>query len=553
MKIWKRDNEMNAIPDTLFEDELSKSNGGEASVGQNEMHFTPREDGETDVEQSNQRNGSVKEIGEEVKVSDDMKSAITLDRYLSDHCPILLRESKYDYGLILFDFFHFWVEVDGFEKLVKETWSEAPVDASNAMLNLMKKLKYLKKKIRAWNNDMRKNSKNSKLMFKAELSEFDSVIEKGDRENKFLSHFKYRFEIPQEARLNLNMEFSCKLTSIQQSDLEIKVSEEEIKRAVWDCGVDKSLGPDRFNFGLHRYFWKLIETDVVAAMKYFFQYGSIPKGFNSSFIALILKIPDAKMVKDFRPISLIESLYKIIAKILANRLVVVPGDAVNEAQLAFVVDRQILDGPFILNELFQWCKSKKKHSFIFKVDFEKAYDSVHWDYLDDVLKFFGFGDRWCGWIQGCLRSSWGSVIVNGSPTEKFQFFKGLCINMSKSKLMGIFVDEEKVDQATAKIRIYSVSFFNGADLGGKKSIWVKCNNVLASKEKGGLGVSILYALNRALMFKWIWRFITQRSSLWARVIKAIHGDDGKIGKNLKRRYPSIWRDIVQEMEVFKKQ
>nr|GFB80669.1 RNA-directed DNA polymerase, eukaryota, reverse transcriptase zinc-binding domain protein [Tanacetum cinerariifolium]GFB80702.1 RNA-directed DNA polymerase, eukaryota, reverse transcriptase zinc-binding domain protein [Tanacetum cinerariifolium]GFB80724.1 RNA-directed DNA polymerase, eukaryota, reverse transcriptase zinc-binding domain protein [Tanacetum cinerariifolium] len=68
---------------------------------------------------------------------------------------------------------------------------------------------------------------------------------------------------------------------------------------------------------------------------------------------------------------------------------------------------------------------EEKHSFIFKVDFEKAYDSVRWDYIDDVLKKFGFGERWCAWIQECLRSSWGSILVNGSLTDKFQFFKGL--------------------------------------------------------------------------------------------------------------------------------
>ncbi|GKA16526.1 hypothetical protein Tco_0696273 [Tanacetum coccineum] len=111
--------------------------------------------------------------------------------------------------------------------------------------------------------------------------------------------------------------------------------------------------------------------------------------------------------------------------------------------------------------------------------------------------------------------------------------------------MSIFKVPMNVLQRMESIRCH---FFNGADLGGKKSIWVKWNNMLACKEKGGLGVSSLYALNRALMFKWIWRFITQRSSLWARVIKAIHGDDGKIGKNSISGYPSIWCDIVQEME-----
>ncbi|GJW14473.1 hypothetical protein Tco_0018606 [Tanacetum coccineum] len=94
-----------------------------------------------------------------------------------------------------------------------------------------------------------------------------------------------------------------------------------------------------------KYFY---ENDVMEAVSYFFQHGSFPKGGNSSFIALIPKTQNANMVKDFRPISLIGSLYKIIAKILANRLVVLMGDIVSDVQLAFVADRQILDDPFML-------------------------------------------------------------------------------------------------------------------------------------------------------------------------------------------------------------
>ncbi|GKA85174.1 RNA-directed DNA polymerase, eukaryota, reverse transcriptase zinc-binding domain protein [Tanacetum coccineum] len=184
----------------------------------------------------------------------------------------------------------------------------------------------------------------------------------------------------------------------------------------------------------------------------------LSKGCNSSFIALIPKTPEAKMVKDFRPISLIGSLYKIIAKILANRLVVVLGDIVNEVQSAFVADRQILDGPFILNEVLQWCKLKKKYSFILKIDFEKAYDSVRWDYLDDVLRKIGFGEKWCGWIQECLRSFWGSVLVNGSPTEEFQFFKGLKQGNPLSPFIFILVMESL--HISFK-RVMDAGMFNG--------------------------------------------------------------------------------------------
>nr|GEV07100.1 RNA-directed DNA polymerase, eukaryota, reverse transcriptase zinc-binding domain protein [Tanacetum cinerariifolium] len=96
-------------------------------------------------------------------------------------------------------------------------------------------------------------------------------------------------------------------------------------------------------------------------------------------------------------------------------------------------------------------------------------------------------------------------------------------------------------------------FFNGVDIHSKKLSWVRWKNVMASKDKGGLRVSSLFALNQALMFKWVWRFISQSSSLWAMVIKALHGEDGKICKKVKSTYPSIWLNIIHEVELLKLQ
>ncbi|GJW23891.1 RNA-directed DNA polymerase, eukaryota [Tanacetum coccineum] len=425
--------------------------------------------------------------------------AITLERYLSDHRPILLRESHFDYGPTSFRFFHYWIDMEGFSKVVEDAWREGPCDEANATMNMMMKLKFLKMKIREWNKENMFNMKNVKAKHKEELEALEEIIDKGngnevvvnkrmevvntlqkidkihsfemaqkakvnwsiegdentsffhgmlnkkrrqqnirgimiDRiwidypirvKDEFFQHFSSRFDKPNARRAHIEMRYPKTITCDQQADLERDVSNEEIKRAVWDCGTDKSPGVDGFSFGFYRQFWYLIENDVYGAVKYFFTYGVIPKGCNSSFIALIPKSPGANTVKDFRPISLIGSVYKIIAKILANRLVGVLGDIVNEVQYAFIVDRHILDGPFILNEVLQWCKKEIKQSLIFKVDFEKAYDSVWWDFLDDILKKFGFGEKWCKWIQSCLRSSRGSIIINGSPTKEFQFFKCL--------------------------------------------------------------------------------------------------------------------------------
>ncbi|GJW94864.1 RNA-directed DNA polymerase, eukaryota [Tanacetum coccineum] len=172
----------------------------------------------------------------------------------------------------------------------------------------------------------------------------------------------------------------------------------KIKKADWECGTNKSPGPGGFSFEFFQKYWNIVDKDV---------------------------IHDAKVVKDFCPISLIGSMYKIIDKILANRPSFVMLDLISDDQTTFVANPQILDGPFILNELISWCKLKKVKTMIFKVDFEKAFDYVGWDYLDDVLKSFGFGDKWCSWISSCLNSAKGLVLVNGSPTSEFKFHKGL--------------------------------------------------------------------------------------------------------------------------------
>ncbi|GKB59215.1 RNA-directed DNA polymerase, eukaryota [Tanacetum coccineum] len=426
-------------------------------------------------------------------------SAITLERFLSDHRPILLWEINFNYGPTPFRFFHHWIELDGFSNFVSDVWKSAPGVKDNGIKNMAGKLKYLKGKIREWIKSSKEKGNNDSVRFKEELRVLDEKIDKKDGSNElvqrrtdlikdinhldqirsmdlaqkskvkwaiegdensrffhgilnkkhnqmairgvmvdgewiddpmnvkreFFNHFRDRFSKPVDHRISIEMQYPKQLSYEQQADLERMVTKEELKAAVWDCGTDKSPGPDGFTFGFYRHFWSIVEKDVFEAVHHFFVYGDIPKGCNASFITLIPKISAANMVNDFRPISLIGSIYKIIAKILANRLVGVLDELVNEVQSAFIVNRQILDGPFILNEMLQWCKSKKKQSLIFKVDFEKAYDSVRWDFLDEVLSKFGFGSIWRKWIQVCLNSSRGSILINGSPTEEFQFYKGL--------------------------------------------------------------------------------------------------------------------------------
>ncbi|GJY98751.1 RNA-directed DNA polymerase, eukaryota [Tanacetum coccineum] len=426
-------------------------------------------------------------------------SALCLDRHLSDHRPILLKENSYDFGPTPFRIFHSWFSMEGFDSFVESTWKSMHVTDSNGLVRMKKKLQLLKSAIKVWIKETKARSYEKKINILQNLSEADKSIDRGlgneeiilkrtkllkelqelnyldaseisqkakvrwsiegDENTKyfhgilnkkrsqlairgtlvngewisnpvgvkreFYSHFKNQFSPSYTPRLSFDFVFPNRLSTDQVEDLERLVTYDEVKRAVWDCGANKSPGPDGFTFEFFRKFWKTLDQDVFQAVSDFFENGHIPRGCNASFIALIPKIHDAKIVKDFRPISLIGSIYKIITKILANRLCNVLPCLISEVQSAFVSNRNILDGPFILDELLQWCKHKRKRAMIFKVDFEKAFDSVKWDYLIDTLRAFGFGQKWCSWINGCFETATGSVLVNGSPTSEFQFHRGL--------------------------------------------------------------------------------------------------------------------------------
>ncbi|GKB55960.1 RNA-directed DNA polymerase, eukaryota [Tanacetum coccineum] len=106
-------------------------------------------------------------------------SAITLERFISDHRPILLRETSFDYGPIPFRFYKYWLEVDGFDKMVRESWEAAPGNKDNAIRSFMGKLKFLKDRIRVWLSIHKANSRSDTDILKEELRLCDELIDKG--------------------------------------------------------------------------------------------------------------------------------------------------------------------------------------------------------------------------------------------------------------------------------------------------------------------------------------------------------------------------------------
>nr|KAJ0196777.1 hypothetical protein LSAT_V11C700381330 [Lactuca sativa] len=215
------------------------------------------------------------------------------------------------------------------------------------------------------------------------------------------------------------------LSTMEAIRIEAAFSLEEIKDAVWQCGSEKAPGPDGFTFAFLKKFWDTVKADIMNFVRHFENHGTLSGGCNSSFITLVPKVKDPLSLHDCRPINLIGCLNKIISKLLSTRLKSVIGSIIDDVQSAYVEGRCILDGPLIINEICSWAKRSKKKVLLFKVDFDKAFDSVNWEYLDSILGQMGFGNKWRMWIRGSLRSARASVIINGSPTKEFPITKGV--------------------------------------------------------------------------------------------------------------------------------
>lgn len=136
---------------------------------------------------------------------------------------------------------------------------------------------------------------------------------------------------------------------------------------------------------------------------------------NFANICLVPKKTDASKDEDYRPISLMHSFAKILAKILANRLAPKLGALVSQSQIAFIRKRAIQDNILSVQNMIKYFHGAKKPTLFLKVDILKAFDTVNWAYLLEVLENFGFSQKWRNWISNLLGTSSSMVLLNGTP------------------------------------------------------------------------------------------------------------------------------------------
>ncbi|GKD18974.1 transposon TX1 uncharacterized [Tanacetum coccineum] len=328
-----------------------------------------------------------------------------------------------NFGPKPFRFFDKWIGDGGYAAVITDSWASYDSTLNGTTFSpdlvLKNKIKKLRHDIKIWTSNKIAAQNKSREELSHHLLEWDVRAEDGlitDRDiNKreewvhvngiwcdspdeikhaALVHFSARFKESSLSRPTFNSSLFKRLSVCDACFLESSISLDKTKEAVWGCAGSKALGPDGLNFKFLKSNWETLKNEFIDCIKYFKATGNIANGCNPFFIVLIPKKADPLGFSDYRPIGLIGRIYKVISKILANRLAKVISSVIGPNQTAFIVARQILNGCLIANEIIRMDSIEKSNFLLFKVDFEKAFDCVNWNFILNVMRQMGFGVKW---------------------------------------------------------------------------------------------------------------------------------------------------------------
>lgn len=222
--------------------------------------------------------------------------------------------------------------------------------------------------------------------------------------------------------------FQQRVSQQMNDDLTRMVSEEEVRIAVMDIGAHRAPGPDGFTAIFYHSYWEDIKEDVMQEISKLFETGPLDPQLSHTNICLLPKVYPPSGMKEFRPIALCNVSYKIITKVLVNRLKKHLGGIISENQNAFIPGRMISDNIVVAHEIFHSLKARKRQDSSYmavKTDITKAYDRLEWEFLAETMIHMGFAEKWVKWIMACVSAVRYSVLINGTPEGLISPARGL--------------------------------------------------------------------------------------------------------------------------------
>lgn len=257
------------------------------------------------------------------------------------------------------------------------------------------------------------------------MTEDQVVTSQAEKEEVMFNYFNEVLGTASPRESTLDLSFFHR-EGLDLSALEAPITEDEVWATIKAMPSDRAPGPDGYTGRFYKSCWQIIKWDFMAAI-ITLQQGDARKLWllNSAYLTLIPKKIDALLAKDFRPISLIHSFAKLIAKILANRLAPYLNTMVSTNQSAFIRGRCIHDNYMLVQQTIRLLYRRRVPSIFLKLDISKAFDSVSWGFLLEILTHLGFGPSWCNLISNLLRTASTRVLVNGQPGDEIRHQRGL--------------------------------------------------------------------------------------------------------------------------------
>jgi hypothetical protein len=198
-----------------------------------------------------------------------------------------------------------------------------------------------------------------------------------------------------------------------------------VDKVVSKMPLDKAPSLDGFNGLFLRKCWHIIKQDIYTLCGDFFMGNVSLQAINNSFITLVPKVNTSMNLNEFRPISLINCVVKIITKMLGERLQSVIIPMVHQNQYGFIKSRTIQDCLAWAFEFIHQCQQSKQEIVLIKLDFTKAFDTIQHNSIIDIMKQLGFSNQWLKWISNILASASTSVLLNGAPGKSLQCKRGV--------------------------------------------------------------------------------------------------------------------------------
>lgn len=221
------------------------------------------------------------------------------------------------------------------------------------------------------------------------------------------------------------------------------LSMEEVEQVIWEMPRRKSPGPDGFTVDFYQACWTVIKNEVWEAAEDSRKFKKVLPSFNTTFLTLIPKEENVETPNKFFPIALYNVIYKLISKLIANRLKPLLPSLISPEQRGFVEGRQILDIIILTHDLIHSLHSSKKPEMLIKLDLSKAFDSLNWNYILGILVAFGFSETWIQWVHSLLSSTFFFILVNDSPSPTFSPSRGICQGDPLSLFLFILMAEGK--------------------------------------------------------------------------------------------------------------